>query len=404
MFALVDCNNFFVSCERLFDPLLKGLPVVVLSNNDGCIIARSEEAKALGIPMGAPAFEYRSLFLEYGVKVLSSNYIFYGDMSKRVMQTLKTFGFPVEVYSIDEAFISLKEADSALGHAIRNKVLKWTGIPISVGIAPTKTLAKAANRIAKKSEGTLVITEANSDFFLKNFPVSEIWGIGRRLSRRLYAHGIRSAFELKNCSDFWLKKELSVTGLRIALELRGIPSLECLEIAPKRKSIICTRSFGCPVSSLSELKEALSTFTAHAACKLRKERLKAHHLLVFISSSRFESASAYFSLPLPSSFTPELVEQAHRLLDSLFAEGTKYRRAGVQLGELVDEKATQLDFFTQEPKEKQNLMLAMDKINEKFNKQMVAFASDGTVKKWKGLSAHRTPHYTTSWNELLSVF
>jgi len=399
MISLIDCNNFFVSCERVFNPKLLNKPVVVLSNNDGCVVARSQEAKDLGIPMGAPSFEYKSLFLEYGVQVLSGNHRFYGDMSKRVMETLKTFDFPIEIYSIDEAFMLFPDHDPQLAKAIRMKIMQWTGIPISIGVASTKTLAKVANHLAKKGTGVHFFTEAD----LKTFPVDEIWGVGRRLKKRLYSFGIRSAWELKNCSDAWVKKHLTVTGLRTVWELRGTPSLECQEIAPPRKSIVSSRSFGRPITTLEELKEALSTFIATAARKLRKEKQRAHFLLIYISEKPYASTSACFHLPLPSSYTPDLTACAHRLLEPLFKKGVRYKKAGVQLGELISEDVTQLDLFARETPGKKKRMSIMDQINETFEERMITFASEGIKKNWKGKSTKRSPNYTTSWDELPKV-
>ncbi|CCB89195.1 Y-family DNA polymerase [Simkania negevensis] len=401
MYALIDCNNFFASCEQLFNPKLQGKPLVILSNNDGCVIARSPEAKKLGIPMGAPAFEYRSLFLEYSVSILSSNFAFYGDMSKRVMDTLKTFEFPVEIYSIDEAFLFLPEADPKLGHLIRDKVMQWTGIPISIGIAPTKTLAKVANKLAKNGPGVVSFPSAKAaDSLLRTFSVEDIWGIGRHHKKRLYSYGVRTAADLKKRSDAWVKRYMSVTGLRTVWELQGIPCLSCQEMQTERKSIVSSRSFGRKITDHALLKEALSTFLAHATRKLRRSQLKAQFLVVFITSDTTTSAAKH--LPLSTAYTPDLSAHAHALLDEIFMQGKEYKRAGVMLGELVDENATQFDLFAVDPKSdrKQAVMTALDTVNRRFETPMLSFASEGIVKKWQGMQAHRSPLYTTSWDEI----
>ena len=410
MYALIDCNNFFASCEQLFNPKLQGKPVVVLSSNDGCVIARSAEAKKLGVPMGAPAFMHRSLFLQYNVITLSSNFTLYGDMSKRVMETLKTFDLPLEVYSIDEAFMLLGEADLKFGEEIRNKVLKWTGIPLSIGIAPTKTLAKVATHLAKKQGGVLSLPDENTAHpYLEKFPVENVWGIGRRLKKRLYSSGIFTANDLKNQSDVWVKKNLSIAGLRTVWELRGTPCIECLEGTSLKKSIVSSRSFGQKITTLTKLKEAVSTFMSRAARKLRKEKLKAYFVVVFITSDPYKekpfSYSASFHLPLPSSFKPDLIACALRLLENIFEEGVSYKKAGVMVGELISEDDTQLDLFSKDSKgvHKKALMSSLDKINNKFEKRMVTFASEGTVKNWATKQVSRSPAYTTSWDELPQV-
>lgn len=417
-YLLFDCNNFFASCEQLFNPHLKNQPIVVLSSNDGCIVARSKEAKALGIPMGAPYFEYKSFFLLHNVQVFSSNFELYGDISKRVIETVKTFDLPLEIYSIDEAFLFLSHSDpnslQGLGHQIKQKVYQWTGIHISVGIGPTKTLAKVANRIAKKEErykGVFAFASAKeADPYLKTLPVEEVWGIGQRLARRLYQLGIRHAFHFKETSDSLIKKQVTVTGLRTALELRGTPSFYLNETPPQRKSILSSRSFGAEVTTLYELKQAVATFIAKAAHKLRKEKLKAHFISVFIATNRFKetpyfSDSASFTLPLPSSHTPDLIAHAHKALEKIFLENRSYKRAGILLGELCPESEMQFDFFSEDllSEKKTSLMKTMDQINNKFSLSPLSFAAEGIKKNWKGLSTKCSPRYTTSWNEIPKI-
>ncbi|NGX51652.1 MAG: DNA polymerase IV 1 [Chlamydiae bacterium] len=394
MYALIDCNNFFASCEKVFNPAYKSRPLVVLSNNDGCVIARSKEAKALAIPMGAPAFEYQSLFLQHNVIVLSSNFALYGDISHRVIETLKTFDFPVEIYSIDEAFLILPDENSMeIGRAMRERVKQWTGISVSVGIAPTKTLAKVANHAAKKGAGVVRFTPS----LLENLPVGKIWGVGRRISKKLMSHGIRYAHELIECSDIWIKKKLSIVGLRTAWELRGTPCLEMLEVAPARKSVLTSRSFKRAISSIEELREAVATFIAIAAKKLRREKLKAYSLLVFAGR---ESGTVH--LPLASSYTPDLINLAHRALEGIYQKGESIKRAGVMLSELVSEDETQLDLFAQETA-KNHLMKTVDQINSRYGESIITFAGEGISKKWKRAPSRRSPRYTTSWEDLPKI-
>lgn len=378
-------------------------PLVVLSNNDGCVIARSKEAKSLGIPMGAPAFKYENLFLQHNVVVLSSNYTLYGDMSHRVIETIKSFGLLIEIYSIDEVFALLpKEGALALAQDIRNTIKKWTGITVSIGIAPTKTQAKIANRIAKKGKGVIVFHPS----YLEEFPVNEIWGIGGRLAKRLYQENIRYAHALTRASDAWIKKRLSIAGLQTVLELRGTPCIQHLEHPPERKSIVSSRSFGREVTSLKEMKEAIASFIGKAAQKLRKEKLKAYFLLVFIQTHRFKeghvSRSAAVHLPLASNYTPELVREGHAALEKIFQEGLSYKKGGALLSELVHEEETQLDFFAKE-KGKQKVIQTFDAINAKFDHNILSFASEGIRKKWKSASSRRSPRYTTCWDEIPRV-
>ena len=403
MYALIDCNNFYASCEQVFNPSYRGRPLVVLSNNDGCAVARSKEAKALGIPMGAPAFKYKSLFLQHNVIVLSSNYTLYGDMSHRVIETIKTFSLPIEIYSIDEAFVVLPTGGAlALAKEIRKKVKKWTGITVSIGIAPTKTQAKIANHAAKKGPGVVPFDPS----LLQNLPVNEVWGIGGRLANRLNKQRIRYAHELIGCSDTWVKKHLSVVGLRTVMELRGTPCIEHLEQAPERKSIVSSRSFGIEVTTLKELKEAIATFIGTAARKLRKEKLKAYYLLVFIQTHRFKegyhSRSAAVHLPLASAYTPDLVKEGHIALEKLFQEGLSYKKGGVLLSELVHESETQLDLFTQDSAKKK-VIEAFDTINARYDHNILTFASEGIRKKWKSASSRRSPRYTTCWDDIPRV-
>ena len=404
MYGLVDCNNFYATCEQVFNPAFKNRPLVVLSSNDGCAVARSKEAKELGIPMGAPAFKYKDLFLKHDVIALSSNFPLYGDMSRRVIDTLKTFSLPLEVYSIDEAFIELpKENPLHFAKKIREKIKRWTGITVSVGVASTKTQAKIANQRAKKESSGVVLFHPD---LLKSLPIGEIWGIGRRLAKRLYSYRIRSADQLIKQDDHWIRKKLSVHGLRTLLELRGTPCTG-LEIgSPERKSIVSSRSFGKEIATFEEMSQAIASFVENAARKLRKEKLKAYFLVIFIETSRFHppfySRSKSIHLPIASAYTPELTEKAISALKTIYNEGLCYKRGGVLLSELVSENEGQYDFFSKD-EEKTQLIKTFDAINRKFDHKVLSFASEGVSKKWKSLSAKCSPRYTTSWSDIPKI-
>ncbi|MCH9613762.1 MAG: Protein UmuC [Chlamydiia bacterium] len=382
---LVDCNNFFASCEILFDPKLRGKILVVLSSNDGCVIARSKEAKELGIPMGMPAFE---LPKHKPIIQRSSNFSLYGDMSARVMSVIKSFGCPLEIYSIDEAFI---KAPPELAPLIRQKVMQWTGIPVSVGVAPTKTLAKLAGTFAKKKSSGVQIYDPH---LLTDFPVEKIWGIGSQLTKKLHAYNIRTASALINTSDTWIKKQLTVTGLRLVYELRGTPSITLSEVHATRKSIICSRSFGHHVTNKKELSDAACTFAATAAVKLRKDKLYARHLTVFTSEN-----SSHITLPTSTNDTPELLSYVRAIIEETFQKDTPYKKAGIMLSDLT--KRQELDFFA-----KRNHTPALhvfDQINQRFGKKTLYFGSEGTAPAWKPKQQNCSPKYTTDWNELPKI-
>lgn len=416
VFALVDCNNFFASCERVFNPKLIGRPLVILSSNDGCVISRSPEAKALGIKMGAPAFQHRDLFRQKRVVVLSSNFALYADMSARVMATLEQLGFPVHVYSIDEAFLKLPPlADAELkkiGKHIRETVRQWTGIPIAAGIAATKTLAKAANELAKKlGSGVLAITELEArDRALATLSVEDIWGIGPSHSAFLHDHGIDTALELQKSPDEWLKKHLTIGGLRTVWELRGISSIEEEDDEALAKSIVCSRSFGRDVTELSDLKEAVATYASRIGEKLRAQEALAGFLSVFITTKHYGtkpyySQSAYVRLPVPSSFTPDLIHHAIHALETIFKKGYSYKKAGVYVTDIVTENALQLDIWSPITalRKKESLMHVMDKINLEYGKKSLIFASEGIDQSWKSKSIRRSQLFTTSWDQLPTV-
>lgn len=398
-FILVDCNSFFVSCERLFNPKLLNRPVVVLSNNDGCVIARSKEAKAAGIPMGAPAFECKQLFLRYNVAVLSCNFSLYGDISHRVMETLESFGYPLEVYSIDEAFIEIpSNLDLDFGKEVRRRVLQWTGIPISIGIGPTKTIAKVGSDLAKNDPTGVTIVQ-NS--LLEKVEVEEIWGIGRQLGKTLRGHGIQTAGQLIRCDKTWLQKRFSVSLVRIVTELQGTPTLQLEETPPPKKGIISSRSFGRIVTSLEDLKEAVASFISIAARKLREQESAALHLCVFVYDKEKGMQSASTNLSIPTSFTPDLIHHAHRLLTHLYTAGNSYKKAGVMLQDFVSSKEIQLNFFAQPRNEK--LMKLIDKVNQTHGNGTLFFGAEGTQKSWASVKKNVSSRFTTEWDELLTI-
>lgn len=414
LYALVDCNNFFVSCERVFDPRLIGRPVVVLSSNDGCVVARSKEAKMLGIPMGAPAFKYADLFRNYNVKVLSSNFTLYADMSSRVMRTLERFSPDVQIYSIDEAFLILDASEIVpYCQEIKRIVLKHTGIPISIGIGSTMTLAKVANDIAKKEQQGVFSLENPEvqEKVLQQLPVEDVWGIGRRIADFLHRQNIHTAGEFKDADDQWIRKNLSVVGLRMAWELRGISCLSMEETPPPKKSITCSRSFSRPVSDLDELLEAISSYTARAAEKLRDQQSLASYIDVFLMTNQHHESPYYANqiqiiLPQPSDYTPKLIHYAKEGLSRIFREGLLYKKTGLILGGLVSGLAYQLDLFVErngQQEKEQAIMQVMDRLNQQYGRKIIKTAAEGIEQPWKSKRENCTPHYTTCWNEILTI-
>lgn len=408
--ALVDSNNFYVSCERVFNPTLEDRPVIVLSNNDGCAVARSNEAKALGIKMGTPAFQIRDLIEHHQIQVFSSNYALYGDLSNRVMQTLQNFTPEVEVYSIDEAFLGLtgEVSDQTLS-LMQTTVKRWTGIPVSIGLAPTKTLAKIANRIAKRGEGTYILRDA--DAVSDDLPVGEVWGIGRQSTKKLIAHGITTARELQQADLVWIKRMMGIVGVRIVKELRGISCLP-LELIPQpRKSCCVSRSFGHPVTDLQDLREAIATHTARAAHKLRRDNLSASLLTVFIATNRCNADLPYYrnsttvGLSSPTNHTVTLTKAALKALTPLYRESDHYQKAGVWLTELIPASQIQHDLFIS-PKSRdkgRKLMEVVDSLNRQLGAGTVRCGAEGFEQQWQTLAKMRSPRYTTHWDELLTV-
>ena len=422
--ALLDCNNFYASCERAFDASIKHKPVVVLSNNDGCVIARSEEAKKIGVTMGSPLFKVESLLDDHDAEIFSSNYALYGDMSGRVMNLLHNFTPEVEIYSIDEAFLSLEPRRKSLNDlacSIREKMYKWTGIPVSIGIAETKVLAKIANKRAKKiqetdsqakeSAGVLNLYRSDkTEPVLKETLVNDIWGIGYRSALKLRDNQITNAWQLRETDNRFIRRLLTVAGARIALELRGIKCLPFEPIQTRKHNITCSRSFGRTVNEYADLKEAVLYFLTRACEKLRKYDLAANAVTVFISTDRFRpvpfeySKSATYSSAYPTDANRELQEWTLRTLERIFREGIEYRKAGIILNGLVPaEKLTKRMFDDAKFEKLHKLTKAVDEINQKFGRDTVRFSSVKTDGNWKMKQTRKSPAYTTNWNELMIV-
>ena len=415
VFALVDCNNFYVSCERVFDPRLLGRPVVVLSNNDGCVISRSEEAKAVGVSMGMPAFKAQGLFEAEGVAVLSSNYALYGDMSWRVVEALREFTPAVEVYSIDEAFMLLDGPTQGLarrGREIREKVYLWTGLPVSVGFAATKTLAKAAADLAKKRpEGVCDLTdESVKDSVLDSLPVEAVWGVGRRRAQALRSRGVQSAGQLRDADVRRVRRLLSVVGARIVEELRGVSCLRLETAPPARRSVTCSRSFGRQVETLRELREAVACFTQRAAEKMRRHGLAACAATVFVATNRFSqdapqyAASATVEVAHPTDATQELLHVTLRAAARLYREGYRFKKAGVILSGLVPASPLTVRMYGDADWQRARRVTGVvDQLNRKFGADKVRFAVSGLKREWQTKCERRTPRYTTAWGEVLAI-
>ena len=423
--AIVDCNSFYCSCERVFRPDLLRKPVVVLSNNDGCIISRSDEAKAAGVGMAGPYFMERHIIEKNGIAVFSSNYNLYGDMSWRVMETLRalTSVEAVEVYSVDEAFIDLKgisekELPDYAMH-IRKTVEQWTGISVSVGVARTKTLAKIANHMAKKNKAasncvTVLATEDDQNNALRQTRVGSIWGVGRQYAVKLENMGIISAWDLIHMSEEWASRQLGgVVGARLIRELKGQPSIEMKDPLEVKKMIATTRMFGDPVADIQSIKEAVATYTSRAAEKLRRQHSAAGFISVFIvpknenhnvGFGRGATVSSYARLPAPTSITNELIKPAVQLVEQLYKNGTWYKKAGVMLSGLVPDTSIQANMFVPESKNcGRRLMDMVDNVNFSMRDDVLKFAASGTDRNWKMRQEKRSPRYTTRWEELYEI-
>lgn len=423
VFALIDCENFYVSCERVFDPSLRGTPVAVLSNNDGCVIARSEEVKEAGVPMGAPLFKWEETLGEIGAEVLSSNYTLYGDMSRRVHSLIEEEALALERYSIDEAFAALPELSrenlSRVADRLRRRIRRHVGIPVRVGIGPTKTLAKVAdlNGKARKragwGQGTYVCPdEPEREELLKRVPVGDIWGIGSAYEKTLQQKGVASAAEFRALPDPWIRSEMTVVGLRTAWELRGRSCLDLELVRPDRKTLVRSRSFGERVETKSNLREALATRAQRAAEKLREESLVAKGIKVFITTKRFGDPPHYSngvagSLPEHTARASAFAKASRRLLEPIYQGGHGYKKAGVCLYDIRPSRPHQESLFGQGRKEGEDLMEAVDQINRKHGKGAVGLAAAGLPegkgnlgREWTMKRQKRSPRYTTRWDEL----
>jgi DNA polymerase V len=422
MKAIVDCNSFYAACERVFKPSLHGKPVVVLSNNDGCIVSRTDEAKALGIQMAGPYYQNKKEIEENNIAVFSSNYHLYGDMSKRVMETLRSFSPQVEVYSVDESFIDLTgiDADQLYDYSVflKHTTELWTGIPVSIGVAPTKVLSKVANRLAKKdkqgTKGVVILQNIEQQMeALKKTAVEDIWGVGGAGSKKLRMFNINTAWDLRNMSEEWARKNLGgIVGVRLIKELNGMPCIEMKDPLTTKKMIATTRMFGKPVYELKELKEAVSTYISRAAEKLRRQNSAAGSLSLFLVnndnkwSNQYQpsSRSSYIILPSPTYLTHTFISYAMPLVEALYNKGSKYIKAGVILGSIVPFDMIQFNLF--EPEESINskkLMHVMDNINFSMRNDILKFATTGTTKNWKMRQEKRSQRFTTRWDELCVV-
>ena len=416
--GLLDCNNFYASCERVFDASVKRKPVVVLSNNDGCVIARSEEAKEIGVTMGSPLFKVLDLLETSDAEIFSSNYALYGDMSSRVMNLLENFTPEVEIYSIDEAFLNLeprKHSLDNLAHSIREKMYQWTGIPVSIGIAETKVLAKIANKRAKKAElkaqGIFNLYRSSKiESILRETLVEDVWGIGYRSSLKLKSNNILTAWQLREMDNRFVRRLLTVVGARIALELRGVKCLPFEQSSVKKHTITCSRSFGQTITNYESIKEAVLYFLTRACEKMRKNNLAAHAVTVFISTDRFRptpepySNSATYSSTYPTDSNQEIQEWTIKTLERIYKKGFEYRKAGIILSGLApSENLTKRMFDDEKFQQQHKLMKAIDELNQKFGKDTVRFGSVKTEGSWKMKQTRKSQSYTTNWNELLIV-
>jgi len=413
--ALVDCNSFYVSCETLFNPKLRNKPVVVLSNNDGCIVSRSNEAKALGIKMGEPYFKAKDIILKNNVHVFSSNYSLYGDLSRRVMRTLKRFNSDIEVYSIDEAFIDLSnftdDEVENVAQEIRATVLKWTGIPTSIGIAKTKTLSKVANYIAKKKKSGVAnfIGIENIDPLLEKVGINDVWGVGKQLTKFYHKNGIYNAKQLKNKSNTWIKKNSNVLGSRTAMELRGISCIDIEKTKSKRKSCVVSRSFGERIEKYQELKEAVAGYCLNASEKIRSESLTAKSITVFIRTSPFQNRFGYYSnsktidFPIKTNDSIEIVKTALTALESIFKNGYRYQKAGVLLSGLSESTNNKNLFFSEKDNKISNLMKSIDNTNYRYGRSTLSLASAGVQKKWNSKRQHYSKIDTSDFHCLPTI-
>jgi len=412
--ALIDCNSFYVSCERLFNPKINNKPTVVLSNNDGCVISRSTEAKKIGIKMGEPYFKVKELVKKNNVHIFSSNYALYGDISRRVMKTLKSFSDKIEIYSIDEAFVDLSHVEEKevenYGKQIRERILKWTGIPTSVGISNTKTLSKVANHMAKKNKTGVIYLKENIDETLKNFNITDIWGVGKQLSKLYIKNGIDTAYKLKNISNTWVKKSTNVLGAKTVMELRGITCISLETQEAKRKSCCVSRSFGKKVESLEKLQESIATHCLNAAEKIRNDNQTTRSITIYIRTSPFDKNRKYYSnsitvdLPVATSNSLELVKSAINGLKKIYKYGYFYQKAGIVLSKLREASENEFNLLAPIMENKsQTLMKAIDFTNAKYGRNAVSIAQAGINNSWKMRREHSSKIDTASFDSLPKI-
>ena len=414
MIALVDCNNFYASCERVFNPKIENKPVIVLSNNDGCVIARSNEAKVLGVKMGEPAFKLKNIIEKYNINVFSTNFALYGDLSKRVMNVMSSEVDKMEIYSIDEAFLDFKDyASKERGIVIKKKVQQWTGIPVSVGIAPTKVLAKVAGYIAKKYTKSGVFMFDNEGLIrraLNVFKVEGLWGIGRKNAKKLKTVGIHTALQFRECDSNWIRRHLSINGVRLQKELYAEVCYP-IEVTRKRKQNICTaRSFGTEIKELSKLKEAIGSYANTCATKLRQEKSYCTTVSVFLSTNPFKPQAKQYNpyrviqLDVPTNDSMEIVKVAIKGLESIYRDDCVYKKSGVIVGRIVPQQQTQLSLFDSLDREqRKSINVAVDKINATMGKNKVKLAVQGNGRKWRLKQEKISPCYTTRFTDILEV-
>jgi DNA polymerase V len=418
VFALVDCNNFYASCERIFQPTLEDKPIAILSNNDGCVIARSNEAKALGLPMGAPAHKFASFFRQHNVRVFSSNYPLYGDMSQRVMDVLRQFTPEVEVYSIDEAFLHFEGFQhydmETYAQQMRKRVHKWTGMPVSIGLGSSKGLAKVANRIAKKfaakTNGVYVIdSEEKRIKALKWLPIADVWGIGRQHARRLAFNNIETAYDFTQLSDDWVRKHMSVVGLRLKKDLEGTATIPMELVASPKKAIATTRSFEFLIDSYEEMQERISTYATLCAEKLRKQRSNCHAVYVFVRSNPFMPDLPQYrngtlmAMPFASQSSLTISKYALKGLERIYKNGIQYKKAGVMVTGIVPKNAQQLTLFDKEDARHDALMQRIDHLHRKYGPHKIKLANQDLNRTFKMKQAYLSPRYTTNINDIITV-
>ncbi|MSQ49213.1 MAG: Y-family DNA polymerase [Betaproteobacteria bacterium] len=420
MFALVDVNNFYVSCERVFQPRLENVPMVVLSNNDGCAVARSAEVKALGVKMGTPWFKMKELAKQHGILALSSNYALYGNMSKRATAVLRDFSPDLEVYSIDESFLRVEAVAhlyggaTAMGQQIRQRLRQWTGLPVCVGCGPTKTLAKMANQLAKKNavfDGVCdlhAMTRPERLQWMSQLEVREVWGVGRHIANRLKVMGVETVLDLRNAPVKEIRTQFGVVMERTCNELRGISCLDLEDVAPPKQQILSSRSFGALVETLEELREAVASYVARAAERLRRQNSVAAAIQVYVQTNRFKESDPQYSaglvvpLPEPTDDTRALTRAAMFGLGLIFKSGYKYKKAGIMLT-LISDKAKRQETLFDEPllrERSARLMAAMDAVNAVYGRDTVRTGASGTNRRWAMRSAYRSPRFTARWDEL----